>query len=158
MSRHLTRVFLLLALLASACPAFASEIYHWVDAQGVNHYSQSPPDVQNEVETLDVDGSQPASYDPTEDRYNVAAQEAAMQEMRDRMAENRKNRQQAQPASSDTTVIYYPETEGYNQFLYPTYGPRPPHVRPLPPDENRPGRPGNLPVVTPPISRPFRPR
>jgi hypothetical protein len=158
MPRHLNLCFLLLALLASAGPAFASEIYHWVDEQGVNHYSQSPPETQNNVETLEVDGSQPASYDPNEDRYNIAAQEAAMQEMRDKMAESRKNRQQAQPASSDTTVIYYPETEGYSQLLYPPgYGPRPPHVRPLPPDE-RPGRPGNLPAVTPPASRPFRPR
>lgn len=158
MIRHLTLKFLTAVVMFVAWPAMASEIYHWVDADGVSHYSQSPPDTQSEVKTLDVDGSQPASYDPNEDRYNVAGQEAAMQEMRDKMAENRKNRQQELPAGSDTTVIYYPETEGYSQLLYPPgYGPRPPHVRPLPPDE-RPVRPGNLPAVRPPASRPFRPR
>ena len=35
---------LALTLLASACvPAFAQKVYQWKDAQGVTHYSDSPP-------------------------------------------------------------------------------------------------------------------
>lgn len=39
----LVRVLTLL-LIASACaPAFAQKVYQWKDAQGVTHYSDSPP-------------------------------------------------------------------------------------------------------------------
>lgn len=35
---------LALLLIASACmPAFAQKVYQWKDAQGVTHYSDSPP-------------------------------------------------------------------------------------------------------------------
>lgn len=35
---------LALLLIASACaPAFAQKLYQWKDAQGVSHYSDSPP-------------------------------------------------------------------------------------------------------------------
>ncbi|HKX56057.1 MAG TPA: DUF4124 domain-containing protein [Xanthomonadales bacterium] len=135
----------------------AAEIYHWVDADGISHYSQSPPPSDSgEVETLEVDGSQPASYDPNEDRYNVAAQEAAMQEMRDKMAENRKNKEK-QASSTQNTVIYYPQEESYGQILYPPgyWNDRPirPGNRPRPPKPVQP-----LPKPNPPaIFRPNRP-
>lgn len=140
----------------------AEEIYHWVDEQGVKHYSQSPPPVATkDVKTLDVDGSQPASYNPEEDRYNVAAQEKAMQAMRDEMAESRKNKQVAQQNSADTTVIYYPQEETYNDILYPPgyRPPRPPfpHPRPPRPPGSKPDRPGNLPADAPPPTRTLRP-
>jgi hypothetical protein len=157
MLRHLTRFFILLALLASAGPAVAGEIFHWVDEQGVKHYSQSPPETATEeVSTLEVDGSQPASYDPNEDRYNVAAQEAAMQEMRDKMAESRKNKQKP-PSDPQNTVIYYPQEEQYDQLLYPPgfWNDRPhrPGDRPRPPKPVQP-----LPQPNPPVTlRPNRP-
>jgi len=160
MSNFTCGKFLILSFVAMSWPLglAAGEIYHWVDAEGVSHYSQSPPpDESGEVRTLDVDGSQPKSYDPTEDRYNIAAQQEAMQAKRDEMAENRKNRQPAQPAG-ENTVIYYPEEENYDEVLYPPgyWGNRPdwPGNRPRPP--HRPVQP--LPDPVPPSnSKPFRP-
>ncbi len=161
MAGKYSRVCLVFIGTALAGPAvMADQIYHWVDEQGINHYSQSPPpEAASPVETLEVDGSQPDSYDPNEDRYNVAAQAEAMQALRDEMAESRKNRRQVQPAAAQNTVIYYPEPENYNEILYPPgYRPRPP--RPHPPG-NRPGRPpkpSNPPAEVPPATKPFRPR
>jgi hypothetical protein len=162
MINHSTTRLLLLSCLASSWSLMlaASEIYHWVDADGVSHYSQSPPtDTANTAETLQVDGSQPSSYDPEEDRYNVKAQAESTQAVYDKLAENRKNKQ-AQQNSVENTVIYYPQNEDYDNILYPpSYwnnlpnrpgnGPRPPNrpVQPLPPDflpsvPARPIRPG----------------
>lgn len=134
----------------------AEEIYHWVDDQGVNHFSQSPPPAaENPVRTLEVDGSQPASYNPEEDIYNVAATQEAMQAIRDEMAENRKNQQK--PSSNTETVIYYPQEESNDQTLYPPgyWGNRPhrPGNRPKPPKPVQP-----LPKPNPPATlRPNRP-
>lgn len=41
------RGLLLAALLASCLPAVAGEVYQWKDANGVTHYSDSPPAGQN---------------------------------------------------------------------------------------------------------------
>lgn len=155
---HQNRCLLVALVLAWPAGAVAGQVYHWVDADGVAHFSQSPPAARDDVETLEIDGSRPASYDPEEDIYNVAAQQEAMQELRDRMAESRKNRQQAKPAAAENTVIYYPEPEYYDEILYPPgYGPRPPHLRPRPPG-GRPDRPTAPPPEAPPASKPFRPR
>lgn len=152
---------LMLSWLAISWPLClsANEIYHWVDDQGVNHYSQSPPpSASSEVQTLNVDGSQPASFDPNEDRYHVAAQAEATQAVRDKLAENRKNKQVAQQNAPETTVIYYPQEERYNDMLYPPgYRPRPPFPRPPRPPHSRPDRPTNLPADAPAASKPFRP-
>ncbi len=154
---------LVLLILAASGPLAANEIYHWIDADGVNHYSQSPPPpASGEVRTLEVDGAQPASYDPNEDRYNVAAQAEATQAFRDKLAENRKNREKEPVNTAENTVIYYPEPDSGNAFLYPPdYRPQPPNRPPRP----RPGRPDGdpdqpepEPEVTPPASKPFRPR
>lgn len=53
MNRHL----LLCALLGAAALAHAERVYKWTDAQGVTHYSDSPPpaEAQN-VQTVRVSG------------------------------------------------------------------------------------------------------
>ena len=160
---------LLMVTLALAWPlaAQAEEIFHWVDANGVHHFSQSPPpDGSGEVRTMEVNGSQPASYDPEEDRYNIAAQEAAMQERRQKLEESRKNQQQDQQPSTSNTVVYYPEPATGNQILYPPgyrpgfpnwpNRPKPPHHPDRP--DGWPDRPVTLPEEEPPpASFPFRP-
>jgi len=156
-------------VLALAWPmlAQAEAIFHWVDANGVHHFSQSPPpDGSGEVRTMEVNGSQPASYDPEEDRYNLAAQEATMQARRDKLEESRKNQQQDQQPSTSSTIVYYPEPATGNQILYPPgYRPGFPHWpnRPKPPHhpdrpDGWPEKPGTLPEEEPPpASFPFRP-
>lgn len=156
---------LILFCLAGAWPlaATAEQIYHWVDADGVNHYSQSPPPAASseEVRIMDVDGSRPASYDPTEDRYNIAAQNEATQAVYDKLAESRKNKQQATQNTAENTVIYYPEPDANNHYLYPpVYRPRPPHPEPRPPQPRPPNESllPDLPAVAPAVpSTQFRP-
>ncbi len=159
MNRHPKLNFLLWAALASAWPVApaASEIFHWVDADGTHHYSQSPPpDTPDSAETLHVDGSQPASYNPDEDIYDVAAQAEATQAVWDKMAESRKNRQ-TQPSAAENTIIDYPhDGDRYDTIVYPNYGSRPGHhpgYRPRPPD-NPVKPPDFLPEVP---ARPIRP-
>lgn len=43
MSSHLPRAALGLCLLAACSVASADEVYQWKDANGVTHYSQTPP-------------------------------------------------------------------------------------------------------------------
>ena len=161
MIKYFSSILLFWVALASAWPValVASEIFHWVDADGVNHYSQSPPPTSDAVQTLQIDGSQPASYDPNEDRYNVAAQAESTQAVYDKMAENRKNKQQAKQNTAANTVIYYPDPDNNNQVLYPPGGwynrPNRPDNRPIPP--NRPVQP-LLPDFLPEVpARPIRP-
>lgn len=160
-------VLALMFVLAGSALAHAEEIYHWVDADGVHHYSQSPPPkASSAVQTLQVDGSQPASYDPAEDRYNLAAQEAAMQALRDKLAESKKSQQQEQKNSAANTIVYYPEPNVGHQIFYPPgYHARPPNGSPAPKPPHRPSRhdgkpdrPGTLPEETPPASRSLKPR
>ena len=40
---HLLRASLGLAVLVAATGAFAADVYQWKDANGVTHYSQTPP-------------------------------------------------------------------------------------------------------------------
>ena len=145
----------LAVLTAWPVSSLAEQIYHWVDANGVQHFSQTAPDSgSKDVRTLDVDGSQPASYDPEEDRYNVAAQTAATQAVRDRLAENRKEQQERRPVNPEPQVIYYPEPNySYgNGILYP-----PDYPRPRPPNRP-PGKPDHPSKPEPePYSKPFRP-
>jgi hypothetical protein len=68
-----------LALLAGiSMPVLATEVYHWVDENGVAHYSQHAPaaDVAG-VSKMILEDTTPPDYDPEEDRYGVEAQAAA---------------------------------------------------------------------------------
>lgn len=154
---HLIFIGSLALLTAWPDSSFAEQIYHWVDADGVQHFSQTAPsNTPTDVRTLDVDGSQPDSYDPNEDRYNVAAQAEATQAVRDRLAENRKEQQENQPRGYDPQVIYYPEPNySYsNGILYP-----PDYPRPRPPNRppGKPDRPSKPEPEPEPYSKPFRP-
>ena len=67
-----------LALLASF-PAMATEIYHWVDENGVSNFSSTaPPGLAEEVNKMTLEDTTPPDYDPEEDRYGVAAQAERM--------------------------------------------------------------------------------
>jgi len=61
-------------LAAHADPATAGEIFKWVDAEGVVHYSDTRPHSVESVETLRLEKTNPANYDPATDHYSVLAQ------------------------------------------------------------------------------------
>jgi len=58
-----------LAALLLALPAFAGKVYQWKDAQGVTHYSDSPPPAQQGVKNRQLKDAAPATQaaaEPTE--------------------------------------------------------------------------------------------
>lgn len=66
-----------IVLLGSGGAAGATDVYRWVDDEGVTHYSQWRPDnAATTVDTLEIERSTPAGYDPAADPYSVSAQRA----------------------------------------------------------------------------------
>lgn len=49
-------LLVLLVLLAAAVPASAAEMYTWTDANGVKHFSDSPPPASTKAEKLKLKG------------------------------------------------------------------------------------------------------
>lgn len=50
------RRYLVLALLMAVCPLAFGQAYKWKDAQGVTHYSDSPPPAGTKVEKIKTSG------------------------------------------------------------------------------------------------------
>lgn len=121
--------------LAASAPLAATEVYHWVDENGVPNFSQNaPPGVTTAVSVLNVEDAPPPGYDPEEDRYDVARQAERMKAMREAMEERRKARDEYRRTAAAQPVVQYREPYGYARPLYwrPPYYPAPP-VRPEPP-------------------------
>lgn len=135
-------IFTMMFLLAVS-PAPAIEVYQWVDANGVVHFSQNaPPGNVQGVEIRTLENDPPADYDPEQDIYGVQAQAESMAQLRAEMKKKRERRQNApqQPLPLDQQPV---------QPAYPFYG-RPPYypgMRP-PLKPGPPVRPEPYPVET----------
>ena len=129
---HLIPIFLLAAGLAHA-----GDIYHWVDEDGVPHYSQTPPaDADVPVETRELATSTPDDYDPHEYEYSVMNQAerihtewAALAEQR--AAEREARREEARRRERDREAYEQYERDRYGwrygrEVWYPSVHPRPP--------------------------------
>lgn len=63
------------ALLSVASVVGATDIYKWVDAEGVPHYSQLPPvERVPGLETVEIATGNPADWDPGEYDYSILNQ------------------------------------------------------------------------------------
>lgn len=148
-------VLALLALLVGSSAALATEVYHWVDENGVSHFSQNaPPADVDGVKKMTLEDTTPPDYDPDEDRYNVAEQEKRMASMRDEMQEKRDaERERRRKAAEQQPVVQYQQSYpyGYPSFLRPPSYPGYP-VRPQPP--LRPNPPIAVPFKTVPFNPP----
>ena len=132
---------LVLLVFIGSTKVAASDIYHWVDDNGVSHYSQYQPDgdTQNVSKQQLKNKPQPANGD-AEDVYNVEAHEKHMAEWREERDEKRAdarahNSQTAQQHSTRNPKSYSAQSGSY--WYPPVYGkppvkPRPPIVRPRP--------------------------
>lgn len=142
-----------MALLLGSSTAVATEVYRWVDEDGVSHFSQNPPseDVDG-VKKITLEDTTPPDYDPDEDRYNVAEQEKRMASIRDEMQEKREaERERRRKAAARQPVVQYqqPYSYGYSSFLRPIYPGYP--IQPQPPLRPRP------PIAVPYQTVPFNP-
>ena len=142
-------VLFLLAFLASM-PVLATEVYHWVDENGVSHYSQNAPatDVDG-VSIMILEDTTPPDYDPEEDRYGVEAQAERMASLREEMAEKREAQRERQRNTPQQPVVQYQQPYqygGYSPFWQPPYYPSPPlrPVQPIAPAPTFPFRPPGL--------------
>jgi hypothetical protein len=122
-------VFLL--VIASANIA-ASQIYQWVDENGVSHFSQQPPpkDTQD-VSTKANRNTAPYSGGEAEDIYDTKAHEERMAEWREQREQERKDARDRKEKEA-TQQVRYPQPESYGRrpYIYPPiYRPpgRPPH-------------------------------
>jgi hypothetical protein len=137
---------LLLLVLLAGSPVFATEIFHWVDENGVEHFSQSAPltDVAG-VSQVNLEDTTPPDFDPEEDRYGIQAQAERMASLRDEMAEKREARRQRERSAPQQPVVQYREPYYVNGWYQ-----RPPY-RPHPPIEPE------LPIAVPYETATFRP-
>ena len=135
----------------------ATEIYRWTDENGVEHFSQTaPPPAQAGVSRLSLADDRPGSYDPDEDIFGVAEQEARMQALREEREQKRQERLERQQAAARLQAQPQQRDQGYWDrpvYWYPGHRPRPP-LRPMPPIERPPPGPGD--PIRPP--RPITPR
>lgn len=130
-------VILIFAAWLGISTGFAYEVYHWVDENGVAHYSQDKPaDSVQGVTKLQLEDSSPADFDPTEDRYGVEQQAERMAELRDSMDERRDAARERRQSTPPAPVVIYQDPYPYysNRLWLPPLYPSPP-VRPEPPIE-----------------------
>jgi len=114
----------------------ATEIYHWVDENGVSHFTQNAPSAAIAgVEKMTLEDTTPPDYDPEEDIYGVAQQQermAAIREERKEKLEAGLKRQRDAAARQPAVQYDDPYRYGRRAFWNPPYYPRPP-LRPEPP-------------------------
>jgi hypothetical protein len=121
-------VFLL--VIASANIA-ASQIYQWVDENGVSHFSQQPPpkDTQD-VSTKAIRDTAPYRDGEAEDIYDTKAHEERMAEWREQREQERKDARDRRDQDARQQPTYQqPESYGRRPYIYPPIY-RPP-VRPI---------------------------
>lgn len=73
-------VALLAGTLVLVTPSLATEVYRWVDEDGVIHFSDTEPD-RGDVEILELAERNPPDYDPASDPYSILNQAERTAEM-----------------------------------------------------------------------------
>jgi len=137
---------LLLALMASTS-AIAVEVYHWVDENGVQNFSQyAPAGTTSGVDRLTLADTSPPDYDPEEDRYHVQAQAERMKALREEMEKRREESRDRRRKAPQQQIVQVQEPVRYSA---PWLWNRP--IQPRPPVQPQPPVPEPYPTV------PFRP-
>ena len=131
MSRYTIHVFNIswLISLIIGNPAFGGEIFHWVDEDGVRHFSEwAPENSSAEVSKLVVKDFNPPGYDPNEDQNSTLVQAERMNirwaELKKRQAERRKQRlelaeQERRQPPSPYDYDYFNVSRSYYPPIHP---------------------------------------
>jgi len=143
----------LLAMITSTKVA-AAEIYHWVDENGVPHYSQVRP--VDDIPNVSMQKLEDTTPDQVDDVYNLEAHEKRMTAWREERDKERKEARerkrkiaeqqpikQSEPYRDYSRSFWYPPI--YNRPPYrppyrPPHKPQPPVVNPRPPSPFLPSR------------------
>jgi len=144
MSTFRATFFFTLAVLAISISTQlpAAEIYHWIDENGVQHFTQYRPsgDIPN-LSTQELVDNAPPGNDQPEDIYNLKEHEKHMTAWREELEQDRKDARERKQKKAQQQVRY-PEQYNRNAGSYwnrPIYGWPP--VKPPPKPE--------LPIVIP---------
>lgn len=132
-----TMSVLCLVALGIGSPAGGSEIFHWVDENGVVTFSDWAPENTNlEVTKVAVANSNPPDYDPDEDPNSILLQaertNERWQELNEQKDERREERIERQQAD---------RYEAPFDYDYPYFVNSPYFLRPIRPPGFRPVRP-----------------
>lgn len=125
----------MLALFLGVSPGIAYEVYHWVDENGVAHYSEdAPADGVHGVRKIQLEDTTPSDFDPDEDRYGVQQQAERMAKLREDMQQRRDEARERQSNALQPPMVIYQDPYPYtsNRLWLPPAYPWPP-VRPEPP-------------------------
>jgi len=160
--------FIILLILWSGLPALA-ELYNWTDADGVRHFSNTPPPEGVEANVL----LEEIPYDPESDEKRRVQEDAMLQErasaetqrrIEDAEREAEEARREAEAANRKADQLEKDLKEQEENSSYGTYYPRrrpghrPPGYRP--PGQRPPGQrpPGWRPKPEPYAPTPKQPR
>ena len=137
---HFTSYIFIFILAWPALPPVAvaqtTEVYHWVDEDGVAHFSQTAPaKAEGEVRKLALEDTTPADYDPDADIFGVEQQAERMRELREAREERRLARLEARrKAEEQRPIIIYQQQQPayrYPGYFYPGLPGRPPGIPPI---------------------------
>jgi hypothetical protein len=119
-------------------PAPGSEIFHWVDEDGVLNFSDWAPENSNvEVAKLVVSNSNPPGYDPDEDQNSVLGQADRMNirwaALKEKQEERRKQRLELEEQQRRLQPVVYDYPYYNDSFFYyrPVHRPGLGHRRPF---------------------------
>ncbi|MFA7387068.1 MAG: DUF4124 domain-containing protein [Thiohalobacteraceae bacterium] len=150
-ARRIVRLAGFATLLGVAVVAQTATLYSWTDADGVRHFSESPPEHGDApVDTIELEDLPSAAPDAQERLDNIRAVARDLERARQ---QREQERAQAEPERQPATPAVEPEpVPRYNPYPY-AY----PYAYPYPPGYGRPApfRPWTKPD---PPKRPTKPK
>ncbi len=122
----------------------AAEIYHWVDENGVSHYTQVRPG--DDIPNVSIQKLEDSTPDQVDDVYNLEAHEKRMIAWREERDQERKETRERKRKIAEQQPIKHsePYRDYSRSFWYPPIYNRPPYRPPHKPPL-RPKQPGVLP-------------
>lgn len=126
--------FVAIIAIMFTATASASDIYRWVDEDGVVHFSDTAPADDRDAERLRLNGSNPPDYDPVDDPYSIRNQAKRIGETWSRLEEQLEERREKrrEQAERQPVVVYEPYYP-YRNYRPGYFVPRRPGHRPVPP-------------------------
>lgn len=116
----------------------ASEVFRWVDEDGVVNFSQWAPAKSDGVTKLKTVVSNTSDYDPGSDPYSIRNQAERMNQTWSRLAEQKEERRKRREEAAERAARLQPPTYVYQPYPYDYYR-------------------YNRPIIRPPIYRPVHP-
>ncbi len=115
---HIPMLTVAVLVLLSACAASAnaSEIYQWMDEDGVVHFSDTRPEDGAVVTRLRFQEMNPPDYDPVEDPYSIRNQATRTNAVWAELEKAREEREEKRREEAERNLRYAPAP--YDPYLY----------------------------------------